>query len=168
MHTVWKSWGRVHEVFAKFWEGGYIGVVKIFGGGYTFLVFYSIFINKFCKNFGGRVHFYPPSPPPCKHLWSWLSKRKQRFYLLPGVSPVPATRSAFRKRRLHRNIFAESRSKELSHSMALSHPKELSRSDWDRSPLGVELAEVTSSATLERRLVWFYDAKYIVIYLSFS
>ncbi len=32
------------------------------------MVFYCIFINKFCKNFGGRVHFYPPltspSPPP--------------------------------------------------------------------------------------------------------
>ncbi len=64
MHTVWKSWRRVYEVFAKFWEGGYIGVVKILGGGYTFLVFYCIFINKFWKNFGGRVHFYPPSPPP--------------------------------------------------------------------------------------------------------
>jgi hypothetical protein len=63
MHTVWNSRGRVNEVFAKFWEGGYIGVVKIFGGGYTVLVFYGIFINKFCKNFGGRVHFYPPSPP---------------------------------------------------------------------------------------------------------
>jgi hypothetical protein len=63
MHTVWKSRGRVHEVFAKFGEGGYIGVVKISGGGYTFLVFYCIFINKFCKNFGGRIHFYPPSPP---------------------------------------------------------------------------------------------------------
>ncbi len=37
MHTVWKSRGRVHEVFAKFWEGGYIGVVKIWGGGYTLL-----------------------------------------------------------------------------------------------------------------------------------
>ncbi len=64
MHTVWNSRGRVEEVFAKFWEGGYIGVVKILGGGYTFLVFYCIFINKFCKNFGGRVHFYPPPPPP--------------------------------------------------------------------------------------------------------
>jgi hypothetical protein len=37
MHTVWKSWGRVHEVFAKFWEGGHIGVVKILRGGYTFI-----------------------------------------------------------------------------------------------------------------------------------
>ncbi len=55
MHTVWKSWGRVHEVFAKLWEGGYIiGVVKIFWEGYTFLVFYCIFINKFC-----------PPPPVC-------------------------------------------------------------------------------------------------------
>ena len=71
MHTVWKSRERVHKVFAKFWEGGYIGVVKILGGGYTFLVFYCNFINKFCKNFGGRVHFYPPSPPhpPCVQLW---------------------------------------------------------------------------------------------------
>jgi hypothetical protein len=58
------SRGRANDVFAKFWEGGYIGVVKNFWGGYTFLVFYCIFINKFCKNFGGRVHFYPPSPPP--------------------------------------------------------------------------------------------------------
>ncbi len=64
MHTVWKSRGRVSEVFAKFWEGGYIGVVKIFGGGYTFLVFFYIFINKFSKNFGGRVYFYPPLTPP--------------------------------------------------------------------------------------------------------
>ncbi len=73
MHTVWKSWGRVHEVFAKFWEGGYIGVVKIWGGGYTFLVLYCIFINKFCKHFGGRVHFYPltpltPPPPVCIYV----------------------------------------------------------------------------------------------------
>ena len=64
MHTAWKSRGRVSEVFAKFWEGGYIGVVKIFGGGCTFLVFYCIFINKFSKKIGGRVHFYPPSHPP--------------------------------------------------------------------------------------------------------
>ena len=64
--------GRVREVFAKFCEGGYIGVVKILGGGYNFLVFYCIFINKFCKNFGGRVHFYPPSPP-CVHLWLELA-----------------------------------------------------------------------------------------------
>jgi hypothetical protein len=27
--------------FAKFWEGGYIGVVKIFWGGYNFLGFYT-------------------------------------------------------------------------------------------------------------------------------
>ncbi len=33
--------------------------MKIFGGGYTFLVFYCIFISKFYKDFGGRVHFYP-------------------------------------------------------------------------------------------------------------
>jgi hypothetical protein len=65
MHTVWNSRGRVDEVFAKFWEGGYIGVVKIFWGGYTLWVFYCIFIKKFCKNFGGRLHFYPPSPPLC-------------------------------------------------------------------------------------------------------
>ncbi len=49
MHTVWKSRWRVREVFAKFWEGGYIGVVKILGGGYN---------------------FYPPSPPPlCASMW---------------------------------------------------------------------------------------------------
>jgi hypothetical protein len=38
--------------------------MKILGGGYTFLVFYYIFINKFWKNFRERVHFYPLSPPP--------------------------------------------------------------------------------------------------------
>ncbi len=80
---------------------------------------------------------------------------------------MPATRSAFRKMRLRRNIFAESRSKVLSHSMASSRPKELSNSDSDRWPLGVELAEVTSSANLERWLQWFYDAKYIGIYIAF-
>ncbi len=64
MLTVWKSRGRVREVFVKFWEGGYIGGCESFGGGYHFMVFYCIFINKFCKNFGGRVHFYPPLTPP--------------------------------------------------------------------------------------------------------
>jgi len=41
MHMVWKSRGRVNEVFVKFfWEGTYIGVMKILGGGgYTFLGF---------------------------------------------------------------------------------------------------------------------------------
>ncbi len=58
MHTVWNSMGRVNKVFAKFLEGGYVGVVKSFGRGYTFLVFYCIFIKKFFKNFGERVHFY--------------------------------------------------------------------------------------------------------------
>jgi hypothetical protein len=71
MHTVWNSRGRVDEVFAKFLEGGYIGVVKIFGGGYTFLALYCIFINKFCKNFGRWVHFYLPLTHPCVHL-CWL------------------------------------------------------------------------------------------------
>ena len=28
-----KFHGRVDEVFVKFWEGGYIGVMKIFGEG---------------------------------------------------------------------------------------------------------------------------------------
>ena len=28
------------------------------------LVFYGIFINKFCKKIGGRVHFEPLPPPP--------------------------------------------------------------------------------------------------------
>ncbi len=51
-------------MLATYWEGGHIGVVKILGGGYTFLVFYCIFINKVCKNFGGRVHFYPPPLSP--------------------------------------------------------------------------------------------------------
>jgi hypothetical protein len=73
MHTVWNSRGRVDEVLAKFWEGGYIGVVKFFGGGYTFLVFYCIFINKFCKNFGGRVQLYPPQPPLCISMFTYLS-----------------------------------------------------------------------------------------------
>jgi len=31
--------------------------------GTPFLVFSCIFINKFCKHFEGRVHFYPLSPP---------------------------------------------------------------------------------------------------------
>jgi hypothetical protein len=37
------------------------------GEGTPFLVVYCIFINKFCKSFGGRVHFYPPptSHPVC-------------------------------------------------------------------------------------------------------
>ncbi len=61
----YKFRGSVYEVITTFWEGGYKGVVKIFCGGYTFLVFYCIFINKFCKTFGGRIHFYPPSPLVC-------------------------------------------------------------------------------------------------------
>jgi hypothetical protein len=68
MHMVWKSRGRFSEVFAEFWEGGYKGVVKIFGGGSTFLVFYCIFINKFCKILEGGYTFIPPpipSPLPC-------------------------------------------------------------------------------------------------------
>ncbi len=55
-----------------------IGVVKIFGGGYTFLVFYCIFINKFCKNFGGRVHFYPPPSPPLP-LWASMSPTNEKI-----------------------------------------------------------------------------------------
>ncbi len=52
-----------HEVFAKFWEGGYKGVVKNFWEGRVHI--FGFFINKFFKNYGGRVHFYPPlSPPP--------------------------------------------------------------------------------------------------------
>ena len=73
MHTVWKSRERVHEVFDKFWDGGYVGVVEIVSGGYTFLVFYCIFINKFCKKFGGRVKFYPPQPPLCISMFTYLS-----------------------------------------------------------------------------------------------
>jgi hypothetical protein len=48
-HTVWKSRGRVHEVFAKFWEEGYIGLWKlgVGVGGYTFWGFNCIFIYKF-------------------------------------------------------------------------------------------------------------------------
>jgi hypothetical protein len=38
---------KIHEVFATFWEVGYIGVVKIFGGGYTPLMFYCIYITSF-------------------------------------------------------------------------------------------------------------------------
>ena len=65
MHTVWKSWGRVHEFFAKFWEGGYIGVVKTLWGGYTFFgCLLHLFFTKFCENLAGRVHFYPPHPTP--------------------------------------------------------------------------------------------------------
>ncbi len=60
MHMVWKSRGRVREVFAKFWEGGYIGVVKILGGGYNFLVFYCIFINKFAKFWREGTLLSPP------------------------------------------------------------------------------------------------------------
>ncbi len=71
MHMVLKSRGRVNEVSAKFWEGGYMYKGREnFGGGYTFLVFDCIFKNKFCKNFGGRVHFYPPLPltPLCASM----------------------------------------------------------------------------------------------------
>ncbi len=37
------------------------------------MVFYCIFVNKFCKKFGGRVHINPPlspltPPSPCVHL----------------------------------------------------------------------------------------------------
>jgi hypothetical protein len=42
----------------------YRGCENFGGEGTPFLVFYCIFINKFCKKFGGRVHFYPPSPSP--------------------------------------------------------------------------------------------------------
>ncbi len=61
MHTLWKSRERVHEVFATFWVGG---IVKILVGGYTFLVFYCIFINKFCKNFREGTLLSTLSPPP--------------------------------------------------------------------------------------------------------
>ncbi len=44
MHMVLKSRGRVSEVFAKFCEGGCIGVVKIMGG--------SVHL------FGVLLHFY--------------------------------------------------------------------------------------------------------------
>ncbi len=46
--TVWKSRGRVYDVFAKFLGRWYIRAVNIFGGGCTFSGFYCIFIDKFC------------------------------------------------------------------------------------------------------------------------
>ncbi len=52
----------------------YRGCENFFGGGYTFLVFYCIFINKFCKNLGGRVHFYLPSPLPLVCIYAVIPK----------------------------------------------------------------------------------------------
>ncbi len=81
MHTVWKSRGRVSEVFAKFWEGGYIGVVKFFLGGYTILVFYNfycIFINKFSQIFEGGYTFIPPHPPLCASMVQPSTRSRMR------------------------------------------------------------------------------------------
>jgi hypothetical protein len=91
MHAVWKSRGKVHEFFAKFWEGGYLGVVKIFWGEGTAFGVYCSFINKFCKNVGGRIHFYPPlthsppSPPVC------LRYRKMMEHMLMVIKFVEST-----------------------------------------------------------------------------
>jgi hypothetical protein len=63
MYTVWKSRGRVNEVFAQKLKDGY-----------TFYRFYCIFINKLCENFGGRVHFYP-GLPPCVGLYTNYSNQ---------------------------------------------------------------------------------------------
>jgi hypothetical protein len=50
--------------FAKFWEEGYIGVVKIFGGGYTFLCFIAFLLTSFAKNLEGGYTFIPLIPLP--------------------------------------------------------------------------------------------------------
>jgi hypothetical protein len=67
MHTVLKFRGRLHEVSAKFWEEGYIRVVKILEGGYTFLVFCCIFINKLTYLREGTLL----SPPPLCTFMGW-------------------------------------------------------------------------------------------------
>jgi hypothetical protein len=59
MHTLRKSRGRVLEVFAKFWKGGYtIGVVKILGGGCLI----AFLLTSFAKNLERRYTFIPPPP----------------------------------------------------------------------------------------------------------
>ncbi len=60
MHTVWKYRG-VHEAFCQISRGRVYSSCKIFFG------FYCIFMYKFRETFGGRVHFYPPSPPSFPH-----------------------------------------------------------------------------------------------------
>jgi hypothetical protein len=57
--TRFENPGRGSVRFLPNFGRGYIEIVKILKGGYTFLVFYCIFNNKFCKNFVGRVHFQP-------------------------------------------------------------------------------------------------------------
>ncbi len=58
MHTVWKSWGFCQILGGRVYRG-----CENLGGRLHLLAFYCIFINKFGKKFGGRVHFNPPSPP---------------------------------------------------------------------------------------------------------
>jgi hypothetical protein len=58
----------VHEVFATFWEEGYIGVVKIFGEGPPFWCFIAFLRTSFAKKLEGGYTFISPLTPPCVHL----------------------------------------------------------------------------------------------------
>jgi hypothetical protein len=72
----------VNEVFAKFWEEGYTGVVKILGGGYTFLCFIAFLLTIFAKILeGGYTH--PTHLPPPASMCSTCRIN------LSGTSPVP-------------------------------------------------------------------------------
>jgi hypothetical protein len=56
---------KIHEVFAKFWEGGYIGVVKIFFGRVPlFGVLLHFLLTSFAIILEGGFTLIPPHPPP--------------------------------------------------------------------------------------------------------
>ena len=81
MPTVWKSRGRVSEVFAKFWEGGIKGLWKFLGEGTPFWCFIAFLLTSFAKILEGGFTFIPPLPPspPCVHLWLG-SKTDDKFW----------------------------------------------------------------------------------------
>ncbi len=78
----------------RLWEGGYIGVVKVLGGWYTFLVFYCIFRTNFVKFLKRGYTFIPltPLPPVCINEYMILHyplyqgrrvAREERHFTLP-------------------------------------------------------------------------------------
>ncbi len=88
MHTVQKS----RRGFWQISRGrDYKGCETLSWGNNCF-GFYCSLINKFCKNFGGSVHFYTPFPPPAPpHPPSYLSViefwtiSKCFFATFPGI-----------------------------------------------------------------------------------
>jgi hypothetical protein len=78
MHTVLKSRGRVREVFAKFWEGGYLNRgCENFGERVQLLgVFFAFLLTSFAKILEGGYTFIPPITPPLYHKFNFIQCKK--------------------------------------------------------------------------------------------